>query len=91
MRKNLPIYETNSIFVRGSEKDQNHQKAILTGSEDTPYAFGCFLFNIRYPEQFPNVPPNMQILTVGDGILRFNPNLYNCGYVCLSLLGTWSG
>ena len=21
----------------------------------------------------------------------FNPNLYNCGKVCLSLLGTWSG
>lgn len=23
--------------------------------------------------------------------MRFNPNLYNCGKVCLSLLGTWSG
>jgi hypothetical protein len=23
--------------------------------------------------------------------VRFNPNLYNCGKVCLSLLGTWSG
>ena len=23
--------------------------------------------------------------------MRFNPNLYHCGKVCLSLLGTWSG
>jgi hypothetical protein len=23
--------------------------------------------------------------------LQFNPNLYNCGKVCLSLLGTWAG
>jgi hypothetical protein len=23
--------------------------------------------------------------------VRFNPNLYNCGKVCLSLLGTWQG
>ena len=23
--------------------------------------------------------------------VRFNPNLYNCGKVCLSLLGTWHG
>ena len=23
--------------------------------------------------------------------MRFNPNLYDCGKVCLSLLGTWSG
>jgi baculoviral IAP repeat-containing protein 6 len=27
----------------------------------------------------------------GHGSVRFNPNLYNCGKVCLSLLGTWSG
>jgi len=29
--------------------------------------------------------------TTGGGKVRFNPNLYNCGKVCLSLLGTWSG
>ena len=27
----------------------------------------------------------------GGGSVRFNPNLYNCGKVCLSLLGTWGG
>lgn len=26
-----------------------------------------------------------------SGGLRLNPNLYNCGKVCLSLLNTWSG
>lgn len=30
-------------------------------------------------------------LRTGGGTVRFNPNLYNCGKVCLSLLGTWSG
>ena len=30
-------------------------------------------------------------LLAGGGTVRFNPNLYNCGKVCLSLLGTWSG
>jgi len=29
--------------------------------------------------------------TTGHGTVRFNPNLYSCGKVCLSLLGTWSG
>ena len=29
--------------------------------------------------------------TTGQGTVRFNPNLYNCGKVCLSLLGTWQG
>lgn len=28
---------------------------------------------------------------VSPGSVRFNPNLYNCGKVCLSLLGTWGG
>jgi len=30
-------------------------------------------------------------MTTGKGTVRFNPNLYNCGKVCLSLLGTWRG
>lgn len=33
----------------------------------------------------------MTFLTTGGGRVRFNPNLYNCGKVCLSLLGTWAG
>ena len=28
---------------------------------------------------------------IGSGTVRFNPNLYQNGKVCLSLLGTWSG
>ena len=30
-------------------------------------------------------------MTTGNGTVRFNPNLYNSGKVCLSLLGTWRG
>jgi hypothetical protein len=26
-----------------------------------------------------------------DGITRYNPNLYKCGKVCVSILNTWSG
>jgi ubiquitin-conjugating enzyme E2 Z len=29
--------------------------------------------------------------TTGGGRVRFNPNLYSNGKVCLSILGTWSG
>jgi hypothetical protein len=40
----------------------------------------------------PSAPHRqVQFLTTGGGQVRFNPNLYNCGKVCLSLLGTWSG
>lgn len=30
-------------------------------------------------------------MTTGSGTVRFNPNLYKDGKVCLSLLGTWRG
>lgn len=36
-------------------------------------------------------PPKVTLLTTGNGSIRFNPNLYNNGRVCLSLLGTWQG
>lgn len=66
-------------------------RAIITGASETPYSFGCFIFEIVYHDTFPESPPEMKIITTGGNTVRFNPNLYDCGYVCLSLLGTWSG
>ena len=40
---------------------------------------------------YPKVPPKLNFLTTGCGKVRFNPNLYADGKVCLSLLGTWDG
>jgi baculoviral IAP repeat-containing protein 6 len=37
------------------------------------------------------VQVNLIAQCTGGGAVRFNPNLYNCGKVCLSLLGTWTG
>lgn len=66
-------------------------RVMITGPDETPYANGCFLFDIYLPSQYPQVAPRVQFLTTGDGKIRFNPNLYECGRVCLSLLGTWDG
>lgn len=52
---------------------------------------GCFEFDILLPPDYPNKPPQVHFLTTGNGRVRFNPNLYNTGKVCLSLLGTWAG
>lgn len=61
------------------------------GPEDTPYSGGCFIFDIFFPPEYPDVAPQVNLCTTGGGRVRFNPNLYNCGKVCLSLLGTWQG
>ena len=52
---------------------------------------GCFMFDVYIPPEYPNVPPQVKIVTTGGGSHRFNPNLYANGKVCLSLLGTWQG
>ena len=58
---------------------------------DTPYSNGCFEFEMVIGNNYPNGPPRVQLLTTGRGSFRFNPNLYDNGKVCLSLLGTWAG
>ena len=39
---------------------------------------------------YPNKPPKCKFETINNKI-RFNPNLYENGKICLSILGTWSG
>lgn len=63
----------------------------ISRPEGTPYASGCFLFDIFLPSNYPKSPPKVTLRTTGRGTVRFNPNLYANGKVCLSLLGTWNG
>jgi ubiquitin-protein ligase len=51
-------------------------RCIITGPQDTPYECGMFVFDVFFPEGYPNVPPLMVLETTGDGRARFNPNLY---------------
>lgn len=64
--------------------------AMIIGPEGTPYARGFYFFDIQIPDNYPMHPPHVDFKT-GDGRVRFNPNLYVEGKVCLSILGTWSG
>jgi ubiquitin-conjugating enzyme E2 Z len=66
------------------------QYALIIGPENTPYFGGFYFFNIKYPDNYPEKPPEVKLMTT-NGKVRFNPNLYQCGKVCLSILGTWAG
>ncbi|KAF3212565.1 hypothetical protein TWF679_005755 [Orbilia oligospora] len=50
-----------------------------------------FEFDFTIPPNYPNDPPKVTFKTTGGGRVRFNPNLYETGKVCLSILGTWGG
>ncbi len=91
LSNSLPFEHTNAIFVRVDKERVDMMKAIIMGAGDTPYSHGAFEFDIYLDNNYPNEPPKMNLTTTGSGAIRFNPNLYNCGKVCLSLLGTWRG
>ncbi|KAL8576659.1 hypothetical protein ACOMHN_025134 [Nucella lapillus] len=85
----LPVNAGASIFVRQDKDRLDVMRALVTGPSGTPYSLGCFCFDVYFPASYPNVPPLVKIITTGNGTVRFNPNLYADGKVCLSLLGTW--
>jgi len=89
--EHLPIHPNAAIFVRQDEERMDMVRAMITGPDDTPYSRGCFVFDIYFPPSYPNIPPLVKLITTGNGTVRFNPNLYADGKVCLSLLGTWHG
>ncbi|KAH6786469.1 Ubiquitin-conjugating enzyme family protein [Perilla frutescens var. hirtella] len=78
----------DTIFVRVYESRMDLLRAVIVGAEGTPYHDGLFFFDVFFPSNYPSVPPHVHYHSGG---LRINPNLYNCGKVCLSLLNTWSG
>jgi len=80
---------TPSIFARPNEADITQWTGIILGPAKSPYARGMFHFDMRFPKDYPNNPPRVLITTTSAGSVRFNPNLYNSGKVCLSILGTW--
>ena len=78
------------IFYEHDESNIMRGYALIIGPKDTPYEYGNFLFIFDFPEDYPHSPPFVKFCT-NDGIVRFHPNLYRNGKVCLSILNTWKG
>ena len=84
-----PLTE-NGIYCIHDDSDMMKGYALIIGPSDTPYFGGNYFFEITYPSDYPHSPPKVKYCTNGNNI-RFNPNLYKCGKVCISLLNTWRG
>jgi ubiquitin-conjugating enzyme E2 Z len=80
----------NGIYYIHDDTDILQGYAMIVGPSDTPYFGGFYFFKFKYPCDYPHSPPALTYCTNGDNI-RFNPNLYKCGKVCVSLLNTWRG
>ena len=84
-----PLHE-HGIYYHHDEEDMMKGYAMIVGPEDTPYFGGFYFFELAYPGDYPHTPPVATYCTNAENI-RFNPNLYKCGKVCISLLNTWRG
>lgn len=63
----------------------------ISGPKDSVYEHGVFFFKFDFPETYPNEPPAGKFLNWQNSNDRIHPNLYKCGKMCFSFLGTWSG
>ncbi|KAK4322981.1 hypothetical protein Pmani_006288 [Petrolisthes manimaculis] len=94
VRKDLSSIFTDplpGIFAVPEDGNMFKVHCLIIGPFDTPYEGGFFHFLVRFGPQYPLHPPRVKLLTTGGGSVRFNPNLYRNGKVCLSILGTWPG
>lgn len=81
---------SNGIYYKHDDENMMHGYALIIGPEDTVYADGYYFFDIDYPADYPYRPPKVTFRT-NQHRVRFHPNMYISGKVCLSMLNTWRG
>jgi ubiquitin-protein ligase len=86
--KNRNCDESNGVFVYINPDDFDKSMFVCFGENNSPYR-GFYIFNINYTYvDYPYRPPEISFRNPNSSV-RFNPNLYNCGKICLSVLDTW--
>ena len=94
IRKEHGILENSlpeGIWVRAWEENISLLRVLIVGPQGTPYSLAPFIIDFRFKADFPHSPPDAHFHSWTNGTGRINPNLYEEGTVCLSLLGTWPG
>ncbi|KAK3721890.1 hypothetical protein LTR37_002706 [Vermiconidia calcicola] len=84
------------VYVRTWESRLDLLRVLFIGPAETPYAGAPFVIDFYLPSTFPTEPPQAFFHSWTSesglgGVGRVNPNLYEDGKICLSLLGTWEG
>ena len=81
---------SNGIYYKHSDVDLLSGFAMIIGPENTPYHNGFFFFQFKFPIDYPYTPPTVTFHSPGYNV-RFHPNFYRTGKVCVSILNTWHG
>lgn len=78
-----------NIFVRTWESRLDLIRVLIIGPSDTPYEYAPFVIDFHLGSSYPQAPPEAFFHSWTNGNGPVNPNLYEDGKICLSLLGTW--
>ncbi|PIK51610.1 putative ubiquitin-conjugating enzyme E2 O [Apostichopus japonicus] len=79
----------SGIKVKMFEDKMHLFSALIEGPLSTPYEDCLFYFDGYLPDSYPRKPPVVHFHAYCAG--KLNPNLYNEGKICVSLLDTWTG
>ncbi|KAF2260036.1 hypothetical protein CC78DRAFT_502185 [Lojkania enalia] len=85
LRNSLPP----GIFVRTWESRLDLLRVLMVGPSDTPYEYAPFIIDFHLDSTYPSQAPEAFFHSWTEGNGPVNPNLYEDGKICLSLLGTW--
>lgn len=85
LRSSLPP----GIFVRTWDSRLDLLRVLMIGPADTPYEYAPFVVDFHLGSSYPQAPPEAYFHSWTNGNGPVNPNLYEDGKICLSLLGTW--
>jgi ubiquitin-conjugating enzyme E2 Z len=82
----------DGVFYIHDESNMLRGAALIIGAEGSPYAHGCYFFEVSFPYDYPSRPPKLRAMTQDrTQPTRFHPNLYRNGKVCRAGLNTWRG
>ncbi|KAM0672826.1 ubiquitin-conjugating enzyme E2 [Ordospora colligata] len=70
-----------TIFAEPLEDDLMTWVAVVFGPEETPFESGTFSLVLKFPESYPQDPPNVKFISE-----MFHPNIYPSGDLCLDIL-----
>ena len=68
---NLPVFYSNSIFLKYDENRIDIMRTCITGQENSPYQNGLFFFDIFLDSNYPDYPPKIKGLFNPNSAIRF--------------------
>lgn len=97
LKKNKEDLANKGIYFHFYDDDITKMLALITPrpkSDSTsglisPYTGGFFLFEVKFPDDYPMSPPKLTFHPQNNKC-RFHPNYYITGKVCLSIINTWA-